>query len=56
MRDGKLHIDNGEAVNPATGRRFTGQLVDCTEGSNEAMCYGKNKGNNKKWRARFTRK
>ena len=56
MRGGTLYIDTNDAINDATRGRFNGLRIECNPGAdNAAMCFGRNKGDNSPWSARFTR-
>ena len=56
MRGGTLCIDTNDAINEATRGRFNGLRIDCSPGAdNAALCFGRNKGDNSPWKARFTR-
>ena len=56
MQNGRLHIDTGDATSRTSRGSFNGLRIDCTPGANNAaMCYGRNKGDNSPWKARFFR-
>lgn len=56
MRNGRLHIDTGDATSPKSRGSFNGLRIDCSPGAgNDAMCYGRNKGDNSPWSAKFFR-
>lgn len=56
MQNGRLHIDTGDATNRNSRGSFNGLRIDCSPGAgNDAMCYGRNKGDNSPWSAKFFR-
>lgn len=56
MRDGRLHIDTGDATSRTSRNGFNGVRIDCTPGANNAaMCHGRNKTDNSPWKATFLR-
>ena len=56
MRNGRLHIDTGDATSRNSRGSFNGLRIDCSPGAgNAAMCYGRNKGDNSPWNAKFFR-
>ena len=47
MQNGRLHIDTGDATSRNSRGSFNGLRIDCSPGAgNDAMCYGRNKGDN----------
>ena len=56
MQNGRLHIDTGDATSRNSRGSFNGLRIDCSPGAgNDAMCYGRNKGDNSPWSAKFLR-
>ena len=56
MQNGRLHIDTGDATSRNSRGSFNGLRIDCSPGAgNDAMCYGRNKGDNSPWSAKFFR-
>ncbi|MFR3458178.1 MAG: hypothetical protein ACLTTU_07450 [Bilophila wadsworthia] len=55
MQNGRLHIDTGDATSRNSRGSFNGLRIDCSPGAgNDAMCYGRNKGDNSPWSASFS--
>ena len=49
-------IDTGDATSRNSRGSFNGLRIDCSPGAgNDAMCYGRNKGDNSPWSAKFFR-